>query len=470
VAYAYDGSEDREHEMNKRILHLAAVALASSGEDGFDWKRDAVVLKNGKEERGVVIEACDPEQIVLLLDGGKREEFPLAEVDHVDKLRDRLVSFLSKHKAGLSVDAEWELLQGAKQGLPYMARVQAYHILLLEPEHAGAHEFLGHKRSGSGWNWDIDGKSVSEKKFHELIREWNSRLVLESEHFVLETDCGLKRGVQLLFDLEGLYLWWMSNLGPELRATEDVDDPRSEKITFLVHKDFESFQPLIGKEPYYDPSGEVTTSKGGINVARTFYKPEETRPVELFELAAQSLIYSTLVLGETKGEPGGAFKRNAHWVEVGLGYWVARHCGGPPGYPEFKQPLDGTFTLDFDTARWTLERVHGGPLTQARHELANLIGLLYENFVGTDLNIPLYKARSASFVSFLIEVNPSVMKGKKELGRGRDGLWYYFREVYGTPKGQSSSAFDDGFGGAKVESLEELWKAWTKPFTSVVGK
>ena len=56
--------------------------------------------------------------------------------------------------------------------------------------------------------------------------------------------------VEILFDLEGLYLWWMTNLGPALQATEDVDDPRSEKITFLVHKNLESFQPLSGKEPY----------------------------------------------------------------------------------------------------------------------------------------------------------------------------------------------------------------------------
>lgn len=454
-----------------RALHLGVLALASFAEDEFDWTRDAVVLKNGKEQRGVVIEACDPEQVVLLLDGGKRVEFPLAEVDHVDKLRDRLASFMSKHKAGLSVEAEWDLLQGAKRGLPHMARLQAYQILLLEPEHAGAHEYLGHRRSGGGWEWDIDGKSVAEKRFHEMSREWNSRLVLESEHFVVETDCGLKRGLEVLFDLEGLYLWWMANLGPAFHATEDVDDPRSEKITFLVHKNLESFQPISGKEPFYDPSGLMTTSKGGINVARTFYLPDEGRPLGLFQLGAQSLIYSTLLLGKTKGsQPGLDFKRNAIWVEIGLGYWVERHCGGQPGYPEIKPPLDGSFALDFDTARWTLEPVYGGPLTSARSELTNLIGLDWEDFYDTDVNLHLYKARCASFVSFLIEVNPPVKKGRKELGRGRDGLWTYFREVYGTPKAHSSSAFDDAFGGAKVESLEEFWKAWTRPFTSVVGK
>ena len=204
----------------------------------------------------------------------------------------------------------------------------------------------------------------------------------------------------------------------------------------------------------------MTTSKGGINVARTYYLPDEGRPVGLFQLGAQSLIYSTLLLGKTKGsEPGLDFKRRAIWVEIGLAYWVERHCGGQPGYPELKTPLDGTFALDFDTARWTLEPVSGGPLIRARNELTNLIGLHYEDFYDTDTNtnLHLYKARCASFVSFLIEVNPPVKKGKKELGRGREGLWYYLRDVYGTPKAHSSSAFDDAFGGAKVESLEDLW-------------
>ena len=39
-------------------------------------------------------------------------------------------------------------------------------------------------------------------------------------------------------------------------------------------------------------------------------------------------------------------------------------------------------------------------------------------------------------------------------------------EVYGTPLAHSSKALDDGFGG-KVETLEDAWKTWVRPFTVV---
>jgi len=450
---------------------LLALLCASFGDGEFDWTRDTVFLKDGTEEKGVVIEAWDPEQVVLLVDGGHRHAFPMAEVQRVDKLRDRLASFMAVRRAGLTVDTEWKLVEDAARArLPYMARLQAYRVLLLDPEHAGAHEFLGHKPMGGGWSWAIDGKNVTPKKFTELSYDWNSRLVLESEHFVVETDAGLKRGLDVLFDLEGLYLWWMQNLAAVLTATEDVDNPRDEKITFLVHRNLESFQPLSRKEPYYDPSGDETASKGGLNVARTFYVSEGDRPEELFDLAAQSLIYSTLLLGKLKGGvPDKELHRSAHWLETGFAHWVALHCGGPPGFPEFQAMLDGSFQLDWDTARRTFEAISSPhPLYNQRSELTNLIGLSYDNFVGSSSNIPLCKARCASFVSFLIEADPPVLKGDKVVGHGREGLWYYFREVYCTPLAHSSKALDDGFGG-KVETLEEAWKAWVKPFTVVVA-
>jgi hypothetical protein len=441
----------------------------------FDWERDRVVLQDGKELRGVVIERFDPEHLVLLHDGNRRESIPQAEIQRVDTLRDRLAGFLNLRRPGLSIAAEWSLAEDAQRiGLRQMARLQAWHVLLLDPDHAPAHEFLGHRSAGGGrFKWEIDGKQVSAEKFHELAREWNHRLVLESEHFVVETDGGLRRGLDVLFDLEGLYLWWMEHLGPELLASEDVDDPRKEKITLLVHRDREdsAFQPLTSDRfPYYDPSGEFTTIKGGINVARTYFTPDLDRPLHLFELATESLIYSTLVLGKVKGrEPDIEMKRHSHWAEVGLAYWVAQHCGGPTGYPEIRAPLMEPFYLDRDTARRSLEAIGGGhPLRLGNHELTNLIGLAYDHFTGTSTNVLLSQARCASFVSYLIEMDPPGTKGKKVLGTGRAAFFHYMREVYGTPRAHSSDAFDTGLGGAKIETLEDGWKAWVQSSLQVV--
>jgi len=466
----------RAHRSDLPIGRLLAALLPlvplPAGDD-FDWQRDRIVLKNGKEERGVVIEDTNPARVVLLLDGNRRREFPREEVERVDKLRDRQAAFFGVRRPGLDGDQEWQLVEDAQRaGLPDLARLQAWRVLLADPTHAGAHELLGHRRSGGDWEWELDGKLVSQKRFEERSRDWNSRLVLESGHFVLETDAGLARATEVLFDLEGLYLWWMQHLGPFLHPTEDVDEPREEKMTFLVHKNLASFQPISQREPYYDPSGLETTSKGGTNVARTFYVPDAERPEELFELGAQALIYSTLLLGETKGgKPELQLRRSAYWVEIGLAHWVALHAGGKPGFPEFQIPFTGAFRLDFDTARLSLDPVSAPhPLANQRYELTNLIGLGYDYFVGNSSNIPLAKARCASFVAFLLETNPDVYKGKKAVGKGRDGLWYYFREVYGTPTASSSSAFDDGFNDGKLESLEEAWKAWVKPFASTLGR
>ncbi len=450
---------------------LCSVLPSAWTGDGFDWDRDRVLLRNGSEQRGVVLESCHAEHVVLLREGNRREEIPRADIRSVDKLRDRLASFMAVRRPGLSIAADWSLVEDAQRvGLDHMARLQAYHVLLRDPEHRGAHRFLGHEQASSVWQWSLDGKQVTRERFEELSADWNHRLVLESEHFTLETDCGLRRGLEVLFDLEGLYLWWMEHLGPCLRAAEDVDSPAEEKITFLVHRDREApgFQPRDSdREPYYDPSGRCTAVSGGFNVARTYFTADGRRPLFLFELGTESLMYSLLVLGRTRDEADDKLRRLSHWAEIGLGFWVAQHCGGEPGYPEIRPPFERRFQLDRDTARMSLQRP--GPshlLRRGPDELPSLVTLPYLELIGDDPDVPLARARCCSFVSFLIEANHTVEEGAQMTGGSRDGLWSYLRTVYCTQQANSSSAFDDGLGGAKVEMLEDAWKAWTAGFAS----
>src|SRR5262245_45509266 len=136
-----------------RALLALSCVLAPVGDD-FDWSRDRIVLANGKEERGVVIENCAPEEIVLLREGGHRVRFPRAEVQRVDSLRERLASFMRVRRPGLGLEAEWSLVEDARRaGLVHMARLQAWRILTLDPDDARAHEFLGHERDGREGKW-----------------------------------------------------------------------------------------------------------------------------------------------------------------------------------------------------------------------------------------------------------------------------------------------------------------------------
>jgi hypothetical protein len=433
----------------------------------FDFERDRVVLQDGRELRGVVLQRNDPEVLVLLRPG-KRELIPLTKVARVDTLRDRLAAFLRIRRPGLSLASEWELaMEAHAAGLERTARLQAFHVLLRDPQHAEAHAFLGHCRWGSDWKWDLDGKRVSAKTFLERSLDWNHRLVLESEHFTLETDCGLARALECLFDLEAVYVWYLEHLGPLIQATEDVDAPNDERIAFQIHPSREdpNFQQLTSvREPYYEP--ELTSSAtGSANVVRTYYADGHERPERLFELATEAFLYSTLVLGRTIDEADYKIRRLSHWAEVGLGAWIALHCAGPAGFVTIRKPFEGGIALDPATARASLEAIRGPHvLNKGRSELTNLVDVPFFELVGAEASVPLVRARAASFVAYLIEVDPPLAHSDGTRG-ARDALWRYFREIYGTQAAYAAGAFTDGLAGTRIDRFEADWKAWTARFT-----
>src|SRR5262245_6166975 len=446
-------------------LGVCGLLLSPGTGEGFDWSRDRVVLKNGKEERGVVIESFDAEHIVLLREGNRREEIPRESIRKLDILRDRLAAFLRVRRPGLSVEADWSLVEDARRaGLGHMARLQAYHVLLRDPAHAAAHALLGHEQRGDDWSWTLDGKKVSRARFEARGSDWNHRLVLESEHFTVETDCGLRRAIDVPLDLQSLYVWFLQNLGPPLRAAEDVDDPANERMTFLVYASRSDFQQRRTDEgAYYDPSGAASPSSGALgdfNLARTFYAQGSDRPELLFELGTEAMLTGTLVLGRTRDEADDKIRKLSHWADIGLGYWVARHADGPPGYPQFRPPFRAPFQLDPETAHLSLEPLRPPHLlSRGRSELANLVGLPWIELIGDDPEAILSRARSCTFIPFLIEGQAEGLAEK-----GRDAVWTYFREVYCTQKAYASTAFDDGLEGGRAVEFEDAWKAWTASF------
>lgn len=444
------------------LTSIAAVAppAAAAGEDDL---RDSVLLENGKTLRGRVLERYGEEHVILY-QGNKRKKLPVEDVVSLTTVRDKLRSFLAEHVEGLTVEEEWGLVQTALDlELPRMADLQAWRVLVFDPQHDGAHEHLGHVRRRGAWRWPIDRKQLKREDWEETIQDWNDRLVLESEHYLVETNTSLHQAVNCLFDLELVYLEWMDRFGEELRAGEEVlrDEDRMVVHVFRDRQD-KGYKDYYNKkrEPHYDPSTQVRTSKGFSNLAFVHYNMGRgSRPVGFFDVAIQQLMYSTLVLSRQSGYlPHDVTTRDGHWVELGFGYWFGRQFGGSPGYARHLE-----FTAEPKTARLANVRMTRGPLSSrpVRKEVKNLIGLELRHYytIDKDNTSEIYRAKARNFFRFLIETDPPVIHRNKVVGSGRAGLVRYLREVYVKPTSHSSSSFDDSLGG-KAELLYDPWVKW----------
>lgn len=435
--------------------HAGGARSSGAGDLGL---RDLVVDKRGNELRGRVIRRYGPEGVVLL-DGGSSRTVKPHDVARVETTRDRLTTFLAERKEGLTVEQDWKLVARAGElQLPHMQRLQALHVLLRDPEHVQAHEWLGHKRRNKQWRWAVGEHVATKAELDKLVTKWSDRASLRSEHFVVETNTSVRNAVNVAFDLERLYVAWLAEFGELLGLSEDVRDPlRVMTVWVFPSKYVEDFKDSISalREPFFSAATNRVTNDGNPNLSFTYYREGEEFPVDLFDIVTQQLLYSTSVLGGVKGElPSDDATRMCHWVEFGMGYWFGRQFGGKAGYAERT-----SFVSDPSLRRQALVEAPSGPLAKARHELTNLIGLELEQFHRTNELTALHRAKARAFVEFLMTQRPQIEVRRGRVLRGFEGLIGYLREAYHTPRSHSSSAFDDALGG-KVEALEGPWKAW----------
>jgi hypothetical protein len=441
---------------------------------GDDDLRDTVVLKGGKELRGRVIERYredgDGRQVVMRV-GGKRKVLDHAEIASMETVRDRLRTWLGERKPGLNVDQKWFLVERAKQlQLPRMAHLQALSVVLDHPDHLAARDFLGHRKRGKDWQWTLDGKRYSKEDLGERIQDWSTRLVLESEHYSLETDAGFRAAVRLLMDLEHLYLYWMDTFGEAVRAGETVDEPNIERMTWQVHRERSSYKdsPSQLLEPYYDPSRQTSAGNGSSNLAMTYFWRAEDfkelstpRPTEFVSVAVQQLLYSLLLMSRTVGgPPPDAITRHSHWLEVGFGYWMLRQWGGETGYPEVVP-----FEIEPRVAgAITTRATKKSPLTKVKRDIVNVVGLEAKLFYGTTRDAPLHRDKARGLFAFLME-QPLAARSETEplLGATRRALLDHVGQVYLVPKAHSSRELDRSLAasiGAKKAKIERLYRPW----------
>ena len=446
----------------KLLLALAcALFLAPNlGAQVPDNELDLLTPLKGKPLEVRILERYNPTELVYW-HKKKRKTMKHTKVGSMVTQRDRLRTLLGERKEGLTLQQEWDLVGRALElKLPRMARILAYHVLTLDPQHAGANELLGHAKKSKGWRWKLGKKSYEPGEFSDRILHWDERLVLTSEHYRVECNTGLRIGIDTIIDLERLYLGWMERLGKDLQAGEWVLYPDNGPLVFFVFRTskddgFIRYRDSL-REPFYDPSKSFSTDKGEWDLAVTYMGADDYRPLQLFDLGARQLLYALTVRSKNRSAPiEDVQKHYAHWAEWGLGYWIERQVIGKPGYAKWQ-----AFSMQPEVARSARQMLKRGPLKSPNKELPNMLGLPVQAFHRGSNERLVYRDKSRALVAFLMEENVDMMRGTKVKGKARDGFYYYLREAYGTSTANSSSKFDDGLGGVKLETLRERWYAW----------
>lgn len=428
--------------------------------------RDSVTTTDGGETRGRLLERYHPDHVVLYRKTNP-VEIPHKKIKSIRSLRDDLATFMRGHRKDMSLEEEWRRVQEAiGLNLPNMAEVQAWRVLALAPQHEGANEHLEHPKIRKQYRWVLGRKKLAPEEYGAKIKRWQDRIVLESAHYILETNTSVLQATNILYDLEFTYLHWMKEFGEELQLGEDVYLP-THKMTFHVFNDRadKGFTQHLNsrRDPFYDPSSSTTTRRtANPNLAFTYYiGGRGERPSDFFNLAVQQLMYSTLVLPR-RGSfiPTNEFANPAHWIEIGMGYWFGRQLGGPAGFARPKRFVADSRNRELATRKFISGPLSGGSM---RRELINLISLERRHYYSSskDNVHELYRAKARSFFRYLVQEDPPMILNNRIKSHGREGLMRYLREVYIHPTDHSSKSFDNALGG-KVELYYEGWVNWRK--------
>lgn len=482
------------------VLSAAPQSAArQAGAELEPGRPDAVelLLPSGSQRiEGRLLCATDPHSLWVETRKGV-ERFPRAELRGIaiDSRRTRLADWMALRRPGLSADQAFDLVAAAElRGLKAMARLQAQAVLLIEPEHAGAHRYLGHReeRRSGRFLWPLrKGPALPTPAFLEWTRsDWERRVVLASEHFLLETDCGLALALDTLFDLEALYLFWMQGLGSELWAFEDVHQPERRRMAWRIFQD--RFHPAFGlvlapdRPAEYDPTLATEVQflshegwqLGSSNLVHTFLPLGAERPERLFELAAAQLLTSTLLLGHPgsadppEPSPPGQVPRypaTPLWAEIGLAAYLGRQFDGAPGFATYAPLLAPLSREEIELALTPAAPTSASPLSLARAEITNLCGLPYGYFQPSaapsgqrlENQSAWHRAKAIAWGAFLLgeaPLPPGADRG------GRAALVEYLRRALRDGRGHSSADLDAAFGGprgqVRIEDLEPALFDW----------
>lgn len=420
--------------------------------------RDSLTLENGKILPCRVILETESEYRVSLRDG-KFKDIPASQVRVVDRLNDRMMRFFEARTPSLEVGEQWKLAEQAESvGLPEIAALQAYSVLLEDPNWDLAHRSLGHKKKKGRWQLTCqDGTLLRAVGRDAFPVKKNGVLELRSPHYVVRSRGGLSRTLNAIFDLERLYVQWMKTFRGPLNPPEVL-----RPLAIEIYADRESMPGLSSKEwkaPYFDVQGDGKVF--------TFFPFEGAeRPKNLFGLAIEQLLYT---LHNLKGDPKAPIcrprvtnHRSAVWLEIGLGFWFHRRFLGEPGYASLTEDPDpATVEPTPEEAKLTLYGLDGGFGLRGAG-LKNVIGWEFSQFHEVSKRRGYHEACVRLLVEYLMM--DGVIVGKKKQARsGRAALLDYVSRVFRDAVSGSSSKLDACLG-YRVEDLQDDFVGWVRNF------
>ena len=426
-------------------LLLATPAGAAHAGPGDEDARDRVVLRSGKELAGRVLTPYAEELDVRV--GGRTVQVSRSDVRELSTVTTRMARWLELRRPEHGADQAWALVGLADAAeLPALARLQAYHVLTVEPEHVAAHEYLGHRGEPGGWRWTWERKHLDADDWDERARDRTSPLVLRSEHWRVTCDAGLAPSLACLFDLERLYVAFGETFGRATNARE-VLEPL--ELSVYASRERQPVHSTILGHPYYDPGWLLGSVRGTSPHAVTSFEPQAGRPVRLLDLATQQLLYESVLGDRLSGTPRDTvLYRECATLELGLAHWLEGRLGGPPGFARAVP-----FVLDPEQrflARALLDHPVDGSSPLSRLVLAS-----YERYQLDPRANEETWAQARALAAFLMDPATRVPSGRSGIEAVEDLL----RAIYVEGRGNSSTLWDEVLGGA-VESLEGPWREW----------
>jgi len=179
---------------------LCLLALPNlAGDDG----PDVVVLRDGGRVEGRVL--FENDEKVVLREKSKTREIARGEVGEVQSVERSLAEYLKRFDAldPTDVAALVDLAHYAEEHhLPGEARCTWIRILTVDAAHEEAWAKLGGVQRNKGWELKVKGRFYTIDELRTRTSDWKNALELPTAHFVVKTDTGPERALEVALDVE----------------------------------------------------------------------------------------------------------------------------------------------------------------------------------------------------------------------------------------------------------------------------